>query len=181
MTAGFLRKKSKFFWTFKTSNSIYSEKLGLFITNYVVCMCMCMCMCVCVHVRVRVCVHVRVRVHVCVCVCAPVHSFVEMARCLLSVPGVEYILSEKPCQDPIESFFGKQRGAGAIPLWIILFEHCFPSCPGLSSYLATSRQLWEMTSKQQHRIWQKPSPKTKTFQETLKQASFYNYYCYKTD
>ena len=41
-----------------------------------------------------------------------VHSFVEMTQYLLSVPGVEYILSEKLCQDPVESFFGKQRAAG---------------------------------------------------------------------
>ena len=41
-----------------------------------------------------------------------VHSFVEMVPCLLSVPEVEYILSERLCQDPLESFFGKQRAAG---------------------------------------------------------------------
>ncbi len=41
-----------------------------------------------------------------------VKSFVEMAPCLLTLPGVEYILSEKLCQDPLESFFGKQRAAG---------------------------------------------------------------------
>lgn len=41
-----------------------------------------------------------------------VHSFVEMAQCLLSLPGVQYILSEKLCQDPVEAFFGKQRAAG---------------------------------------------------------------------
>lgn len=35
-----------------------------------------------------------------------------MAPCLLSVPGVEYILSERLCQDSLESFFGKQRAAG---------------------------------------------------------------------
>ena len=31
---------------------------------------------------------------------------------LLSVPGVQFILSEKLCQDPLESFFSKQRAAG---------------------------------------------------------------------
>ena len=36
-------------------------------------------------------------------------SFVEITRLLLSVPGVEFFLSEKLCQDP---FFGKQRAAG---------------------------------------------------------------------
>ena len=41
-----------------------------------------------------------------------VHSFIEMTQFLLAVPGVLYILSEKLCQDPLESFFGKQRAAG---------------------------------------------------------------------
>ena len=35
-----------------------------------------------------------------------------MTPCLLAVPGVEYILSERLCQDPLEAFFGKQRAAG---------------------------------------------------------------------
>lgn len=35
-----------------------------------------------------------------------------MTPYLLSVPGVEFVLSEKLCQDPLESFFGKQRAAG---------------------------------------------------------------------
>ena len=35
-----------------------------------------------------------------------------MTRLLLSVSGVEFFLSEKLCQDPLESFFGKQRAAG---------------------------------------------------------------------
>ena len=35
-----------------------------------------------------------------------------MAPCLLSIPGVQFILSEKLCQDPLESFFSKQRAAG---------------------------------------------------------------------
>ena len=38
-----------------------------------------------------------------------VKSFVELTRILLTVPGVEYLLSEKFCQDPLESFFGHQR------------------------------------------------------------------------
>ena len=41
-----------------------------------------------------------------------VQAFVEMAKVLLSLPGVSYILSEKLCQDPLESFFGKHRAAG---------------------------------------------------------------------
>lgn len=40
------------------------------------------------------------------------HSFVELTTVLLAVPGVQYILSEKFCQDPVESFFGKQRAQG---------------------------------------------------------------------
>ena len=41
-----------------------------------------------------------------------VHSFVELTRYLLGLPGVNYFLSEKLCQDPLESFFGKQRMRG---------------------------------------------------------------------
>ena len=40
-----------------------------------------------------------------------VHSFLEMMPYLLSLPGVQYVLSEKLCQDPVEAFFGKQRAA----------------------------------------------------------------------
>ena len=31
---------------------------------------------------------------------------------VLDMPGVRYFLSEKLCQDPLESFFGKQRMRG---------------------------------------------------------------------
>ncbi len=41
-----------------------------------------------------------------------VTSFVEMVPVLLSIPGVKCVLSAKLCQDPLESFFGKQRAAG---------------------------------------------------------------------
>lgn len=41
-----------------------------------------------------------------------VHSFTEIARKLLRLEGVRYVLSDKLNQDPIEEFFGKQRGAG---------------------------------------------------------------------
>ena len=41
-----------------------------------------------------------------------VHAFVELTQDLLTVPGVEYVLSERLCQDPLEAFFGKQRAAG---------------------------------------------------------------------
>ena len=40
------------------------------------------------------------------------NSFVELVKYLLSYPGVSYVLSEKLCQDPLESFFGKQRMRG---------------------------------------------------------------------
>lgn len=41
-----------------------------------------------------------------------VYSFVELTEYLLGLPGVKYVLSEKFCQDPLESFFGKQRMRG---------------------------------------------------------------------
>ena len=40
------------------------------------------------------------------------NAFTEMTEVLLSIPGVEYVLSEKLCQDPLEASFGKQRAAG---------------------------------------------------------------------
>lgn len=39
-------------------------------------------------------------------------SFVEVTTLLLAVPGVQFLLSEKFCQDPLEAFFGKQRYKG---------------------------------------------------------------------
>ena len=44
--------------------------------------------------------------------CYAVLSFVEVATLLFAVPGVRYLLSEKFTQDPLESFFGKQRYKG---------------------------------------------------------------------
>ena len=41
-----------------------------------------------------------------------VKSFVELAKYLLEQDGVQYILSERFNQDPIEEFFGQQRGHG---------------------------------------------------------------------
>ena len=41
-----------------------------------------------------------------------VYSFVELTEYLLGLPGVKYVLSEKFYQDPLESFFGKQRMRG---------------------------------------------------------------------
>lgn len=43
---------------------------------------------------------------------AAVHSFVEMGKYLLEQDGVKYLFSERLCQDPVEAFFGKQRGCG---------------------------------------------------------------------
>ena len=42
------------------------------------------------------------------------HYFVEMAQYLLSLPGVQYILSEKLCQVSAETCFCKQRAAGGV-------------------------------------------------------------------
>ena len=39
-------------------------------------------------------------------------SFVEVTTLLFAVPGVQFLLSEKFCQDPLEAFFGKQRYKG---------------------------------------------------------------------
>ena len=41
-----------------------------------------------------------------------VKAFVEMARFLLKLPGVKYLLSERFCQDPLEEFFSQQRAQG---------------------------------------------------------------------
>lgn len=41
-----------------------------------------------------------------------VKAFVELARYLLSLPGVKYFLSEKINQDTVECFFGRQRMRG---------------------------------------------------------------------
>ncbi len=35
-----------------------------------------------------------------------------MAKYLLQQPGVQYLFSERFCQDPVEAFFGKQRACG---------------------------------------------------------------------
>ena len=39
-------------------------------------------------------------------------SFVELAQDLLLLPGVEYFLSDKLNQDPLEEWFSTVRGAG---------------------------------------------------------------------
>ena len=39
-------------------------------------------------------------------------SFVKMTKYLLDLPGSKFILSERFCQDPLESFFGQQRSMG---------------------------------------------------------------------
>ena len=43
---------------------------------------------------------------------ALVTSFVELTKYLFTLPGVEVLLSERFNQDPLESFFGKQRQRG---------------------------------------------------------------------
>ena len=44
--------------------------------------------------------------------CHIVKSITEMVPYLLDVPGVSYVLTERFNQDPLESFFGKQRMRG---------------------------------------------------------------------
>ena len=41
-----------------------------------------------------------------------VYSFIELGKLLLDTPGVDFLLSEKLNQDPLEEYFSKQRGAG---------------------------------------------------------------------
>ena len=36
------------------------------------------------------------------------HAFVELTQDLLTVPGVEYMLSERLCQDPLEAFLASR-------------------------------------------------------------------------
>ncbi len=63
-----------------------------------------------VHSQVRVSQH---NVHL--SVIYTVHSFVEMTLCSFSSTEVQFVLSEKLCQDPLESLFSKkmiQEGLG---------------------------------------------------------------------
>ena len=48
----------------------------------------------------------------CLIIHPAVISFVEMAKFLLNLPGTKFLLSERFCQDPLESFFGHQRSKG---------------------------------------------------------------------
>ena len=41
-----------------------------------------------------------------------VHSFIELGKFLLGIPGVDCFLSERLCQDPLEKFFGCQCQRG---------------------------------------------------------------------
>lgn len=41
-----------------------------------------------------------------------VHSFTEITKLLLAMDGVNFFLSDKLNQDPVEEFFSKQRSAG---------------------------------------------------------------------
>ena len=45
-----------------------------------------------------------------VCFSVTVKSFVDVAQTLLQEPGIEYLLSEKFSQDPLEEYFSMQRG-----------------------------------------------------------------------
>ena len=42
-------------------------------------------------------------------------SFVDVTTVLFSVPGVQYLLSGKFCQDPLESYFGYKGGRSDNP------------------------------------------------------------------
>lgn len=44
--------------------------------------------------------------------CCTVKSFIELTKYLLGLDGVQFVFSEKLSQDPLESFFGKQRMRG---------------------------------------------------------------------
>ena len=52
----------------------------------------------------------------------------------LKIPGVKYFLSEKLCQDPLESFFGNQRMHGSS---INDNPNVATFCPGDSFHLCT--------------------------------------------
>ncbi len=41
-----------------------------------------------------------------------VYSFTELAEALLSLEGVQFLLSERFNQDPVDIYFGKQRQRG---------------------------------------------------------------------
>ena len=38
----------------------------------------------------------------------------ELVKYIYTIPGVEALLSEKLCQDPLEKFFGLQRQRGRV-------------------------------------------------------------------
>ena len=41
-------------------------------------------------------------------------SFVELVKYVFTIPGVSLFLSNRICQDPVESFFGQQRQRGRV-------------------------------------------------------------------
>ena len=79
-----------------------------------------------------------------------VNSFVEMTQFLLSVPGVQYVLSEKLCQDRVEAFFfGKQRAAGGRSDNPTVHQFCLNTLTagaGFSSIRTCAWQLWRQCS-----------------------------------
>ena len=69
----------------------------------------------CIHTHAHTCTHTRTNTHTnarmhtyththAIFPIISTHSFVELTRILLAIPGVQYVLSEKFCQDTVESF-----------------------------------------------------------------------------
>ena len=71
------------------------------------------------------------------------HSFVEMTQYLLAVSGVQYVLSEKLCQDPVKAFLESNvlQGVGAI---IQLFS-AFVKTPSRLEF--RDQQHWNLSEK----------------------------------
>lgn len=49
---------------------------------------------------------------ICLIICIIVTSFLEVGPILLATPEVKFLLTERFCQDPLESYFGDQRSRG---------------------------------------------------------------------
>ena len=62
--------------------------------------------------KVLVLHHDTITLHILILLLNAVLAFTEMAPKLLASPGVKFLLSERYCQGPLESFFGKQRVIG---------------------------------------------------------------------
>ena len=46
--------------------------------------------------------------------CSTGKSFKELVEYIFTIPGVDYFLSQRLCQDPLERFFGLQRQRGGV-------------------------------------------------------------------